>query len=60
MGQDSQDGNVSTSTFWRYNDVYAVRDEQGNEVSFAFTNQPLLGGGVAHLVNAVSCRDERA
>jgi hypothetical protein len=45
--------NASTNTFGGRT-VSAVRDEQGNSVTFALTNQPVMGGGLVHVVNAVS------
>jgi hypothetical protein len=50
-------GEASPSTFVRL-DVVAVHDEQGNDVRFASRNNAVQGGGVAHVVNAVSTQQE--
>jgi hypothetical protein len=47
--------NAGTNTFgWRFSEVNIVRDEQGNNVTFASKNHPVLGGGLVHVVTAVS------
>jgi hypothetical protein len=48
---------ASPNTFGRLS-VEAVRDEQGNDVTFASRNNSVLGGGVAHIMNAVSTEQE--
>jgi hypothetical protein len=46
-------GEESANTFGHL-DAAAVRDEQGNDVTFASRNNEVSGGGVAHIMNAVS------
>jgi hypothetical protein len=39
---------------WQSDEVIAVGDEQGNDVTFDRTNITVYGGGLLHVVNAVS------
>jgi hypothetical protein len=45
--------NASTNTLGGRT-VSAVRDEQGNSVTFASRDNHVMGGGLVHVVNAVS------
>jgi hypothetical protein len=52
---------VSTSSFGRrFSEFNIVQDEQGNNVTFVSKNHPVLGGGLVHVVNAVSAGRQSA